>query len=166
MRWLIDGYNVVRRDADLKARETESLEAGRAALLALVARVARDLPDTFTVVFDGARRGGADPGSGRVQVIFSRPPASADDELRRLAASLRQAAIVVSSDRAVQDAARRADAVAISAEQFLDATDRASDDGDDDPDDDDVNEPRRGQAHRRSRTERAAERALRRLRNR
>src|SRR5215475_1936529 len=130
MRWLIDGYNVIRRDADLKARESASLEAGRAALLALVTRVARDLPDTFTVVFDGARRGGGDPAAGRVQVIFSRPPASADDELRRLASSLREGAIVVSSDRAVQDGARRAGAVAVSAEEFLDAVDA-------DPDDDD-----------------------------
>jgi predicted RNA-binding protein with PIN domain len=166
MRWLIDGYNVIRRDADLKAREHESLQAGRAALVALVARVARDLPDTFTVVFDGARQGGADPAPGRVQVIFSRPPASADDELRRLAVALREGAVVVSSDRAVQDATRRAGAVAISAEQFLEAVDAVSDEGDDDPDDDDADEPHRGQAHRRSRAERAAQRALRRLRNR
>jgi predicted RNA-binding protein with PIN domain len=163
MRWLIDGYNVIRRDADLKAREHESLESGRAALIALVARVARDLPDTFTVVFDGARRGGTDPAGGRVQVIFSRPPASADDELRRLAGAIREGAIVVSSDRAVRDASRRAGAVAVSAEDFLDAIDR---DPEEDDSNDDVDEPGRGQAHRRSRAERAAERALRRLRNR
>ncbi len=166
MRWLIDGYNVIRRDAELKARESESLEAGRAALLALVARVARDLPDSFTVVFDGARRAGGAQAGGRVQAIFSRPPATADDELRRLAASLRDGAVVVSSDRAVQDATRRAGAVAVSAEQFLDAVDSASDEGADDPDEYEPDEPRRGQARRRSRAERAAERALRRLRNR
>lgn len=165
MRWLIDGYNVIRRDADLKVRESESLEAGRAALLALVARVARDLADTFTVVFDGARRVGNDPAGGRVQVIFSRPPASADDELRRLAATLREGAVVVSSDRAVQDAARRAGSVAVSAEDFLDAVESAPGEGEEDPDDAE-DEPRRGPSHRRSRAERAAERALRRLRNR
>jgi predicted RNA-binding protein with PIN domain len=165
MRWLIDGYNVIRRDADLRARESESLQAGRAALLALVARVARDLTDTFTVVFDGARRGGGAPAGGRVQVIFSRPPASADDELRRLAATLREGAVVVSSDRAVQDGARRAGAVAVSAEDFLDAVEGPSDEGDDDSDDE-ADEPRIGPSHRRSRAERAAERALRRLRNR
>ena len=165
MRWLIDGYNVIRRDADLKARESESLEAGRAALLAIVARVARDLPDTFTVVFDGARRGGGNPAGGRVQVIFSRPPASADDELRRLASALREGAVVVSSDRAVQDAARRAGSTAVSAEDFLDAVESTPDEGDDDPDDE-VDEPRRGSSHRPSRAERAAQRALRRLRNR
>jgi len=165
MRWLIDGYNVIRRDPDLRAREGESLEAGRMALLTLVSRVARDLPDAFTVVFDGARRTGGDPGGGRVQVIFSRPPASADDELRRLAAAVREGAVVVSSDRAVQDAARRAGAVAVSAEAFLEAVESTPDEGAEDPDDVE-DEPRRGPSHRRSREARAAERVLRRLRNR
>src|SRR5438445_657064 len=54
MRWLIDGYNVIRRDPDLRAHEAESLEAGRTALLRLVARIARAGGDRFTVVFDGA----------------------------------------------------------------------------------------------------------------
>jgi predicted RNA-binding protein with PIN domain len=165
MRWLIDGYNVIRRDPDLRAREAESLEAGRTALLAMVARVARDLPDAFTVVFDGARRTGGASGGGQVQVVFSRPPASADDELRRLAATVREAAIVVSSDRAVQDAARRVGAVAVSAEAFLEAVETPSG-GDDEDTDDDAEPPRRGQAYRLSRTARAAARALRRLRNR
>ena len=165
MHWLIDGYNVIRRDPDLRARETESLEAGRTALLAMVGRVARDLADSFTVVFDGARRAGGAPGSGLVQVVFSRPPASADDELRRLAATLREGAIVVSSDRAVQDAARRSGAVAVSAEAFLDAVETPGHEDEDDPDDG-VEPPRRGSAHRPSRAARAADRALRRLRNR
>lgn len=47
MRWLIDGYNVIRRDSDLRGREAESLEAGRAALIHLVARKARESRDDF-----------------------------------------------------------------------------------------------------------------------
>src|SRR4029450_7547050 len=112
MRWLIDGYNVIRRDPDLRAREGQSLEAGRTALLTLVARVARDLPDSFTVVFDGARATGGAP----------RPPAGAPPR----AGTLREGAIVVSSDRAVRHAARRAGAVAVSAEAFLDAVETPS----------------------------------------
>ena len=88
MRWLIDGYNVIRRDPDLRAREAESLEAGRAALLAVLARVAAEVSDIFTVVFDGARRSGGSASPGRVQVVFSRPPETADDVLRRLAGTL------------------------------------------------------------------------------
>jgi len=165
VRWLIDGYNVIRRDADLRAREGESLEAGRTALLTLVARVARELADSFTVVFDGARRAGGAPVGGRVQVVFSRPPESADDELRRLAATLREGAVVVSSDRAVQDAARRVGAVAVSAEAFLEAVETPASEDPDEADDEE-DQPRRGQAHRPSRAARAADRALRRLRNR
>src|SRR5215470_10216179 len=58
MRWLVDGYNVIRRAPKLASRERESLEAGRRALCALLADVARYSPDTFTVVFDGAETGG------------------------------------------------------------------------------------------------------------
>src|SRR5262245_19146646 len=103
MRWLIDGYNVIRRDPDLRDREREGLEAGRAALLAILARVATRLSDNFPVVFDGAQRRGGSPSPGRVQVIFSRPPETADDVLRWLAGTLREGAVVVTPDRAVQD---------------------------------------------------------------
>lgn len=165
MRWLIDGYNVIRRDPDLRARETDGLQAGRAALLAVLARVAARIPDTFTVVFDGARRHDDSTVAGRVQVQFSRPPETADDVLRRLAGSLREGAVVVTSDRAVQDTARRAGAVVVGAEAFLDAALG----GPEDPDDVDDSQPgqrRGGPSHRPSRDARAAQRALRRLRNR
>jgi hypothetical protein len=78
---------------------------------------------------------------------------------------LREGAIVVSSDRAVQDAARRVGAVALGADAFLDAVETATPEGEDDSDDEE-DEPRRGPSHKLSRAARAAERALRRLRNR
>jgi predicted RNA-binding protein with PIN domain len=162
VKWVLDGYNVIRRDADLRAREAESLQAGRAALLALVARVASAVSDDFVVVFDGARRTGGEPGRGRVQVVFSRPPETADDVLRRLAAGLREGGVVVTSDRAVQATARRAGAIAVSAEAFLDTL---AGEAEDEPAEDDEPPRRRGgPAHRPSREARAAARALRRLR--
>ena len=121
MRWLIDGYNVIRREPDLRAHEAESLEAGRRALLHLLARAHRDPRDEFTVVFDGAMVAGGAPSQGRIRIIFSRPPHTADDELMRLARQWRSGAVVVTSDRRIQDAARRAGAAALTAEQFLDA---------------------------------------------
>jgi len=163
MRWLIDGYNVIRRDPELVAGEAAGLDAGRAALLALLARVARDSRETFTVVFDGARRTGATPSPGRVAVMFSRPPDTADDVLRRLAASLRDGAVVVTSDRAVLDSARRVGAVAVTAEAFLDAARRPPDD--DVGDDDDEPPPtKRGPRRRPSREARDVARVLRKLR--
>ena len=126
MRWLIDGYNVIRREPDLRAHEAESLEAGRRALLHLLARAHRDPRDEFTVVFDGARVAGGAPSQGRIRTIFSRPPHTADDELMRLARQWRSGAVVVTSDRRIQDAARRAGAAALTAEQFLEALETRS----------------------------------------
>jgi predicted RNA-binding protein with PIN domain len=167
VKWLVDGYNVIRRDADLRGREATGLEAGRAALLAAVAAAARRTGDEFTVVFDGARRDAAAPARGQVQVIFSRPPETADDVLRRLAAQGGAGTVVASSDRAVRDAARRTGATTVSAEDFAAAL-RVSgpSDADEDPDDDDPGPPPRGGNPRRaSRDERAARRALARLRS-
>ncbi len=172
MRWLIDGYNVIRADADLKSREAESLEAGRTALLHLLSRVARDSPDDFTVVFDGAGRGlemGSAAGA-RVSVLFSPGRQKADDVLMRLARELGNGAIVVTSDRTIQDAARRASATALGAGRFLEALDateatEAMDDEDDD-EEPDASRGKRGNPHRLSRDARAVERALRRLRRR
>jgi predicted RNA-binding protein with PIN domain len=169
VRWVLDGYNLIRRDPDLRDREGESLEAGRAALLALVARLARESADEFTVVFDGARRSGGAPGGGRVQVIFSRPPETADDVLRRLAGSLREGGVIVTSDRLVQTAARRAGAVSVTAEDFLDAAAPSAADDEamkDDPDEEDEPPRRGGPSRRPSREAREAARVLRRLRER
>jgi predicted RNA-binding protein with PIN domain len=167
VRWLIDGYNVVRRDPDLRAREVDSLAAGRTALLHLLARVARASADEFVVVFDGARRAGGTPadggGAARVRLVFSTPPRTADDVLIAEAARWREGAIVVSSDRTVHDAARRAGAIAVTAEAFLRRVDAP--DGDDEDDDEAAERPRgkTGNPRRLSKDARAARRALGRL---
>ncbi len=182
MRWLIDGYNVIRRDPDLRAREEESLEAGRIALLHLVSRTARETRDDFTVVFDGARVTGGRSAAGRVQVVFSRPPKTADDELIRLAREHGAGAVVVSSDRKIQDAARRARCPVVTTEQFLQRVSRATephrstlrppaecsglaDPATTDPATRDDERPRdkRGNPRKLSKKARAAQRALRRL---
>jgi predicted RNA-binding protein with PIN domain len=168
VRWLIDGYNVIRRDADLHGvEETGGLEAGRRALLRLVAGAARRSSDRFTVVFDGARPHGPGPLSGQVEVLFSRPPRKADEVLVDLG---RQAgpggAAVVSSDRAVQSAARRARCAVVSAEAFLARLEVETADRPDDAKDDEEEEPARtkqGNPRRASRKDREARRALGRL---
>jgi uncharacterized protein len=172
MRWLIDGYNIIRRDPALRGRESESLEAGRRALLHLLARSHREPRDQFTVVFDGARVSGSLPSGGRIGVIFSRPPMTADDELIRLARQWKSGAIVVSSDRKIQDAARRAGAAALSADQFLQGLEHRGEEPLDEPDlaskEADLEEPppatKRGNPRRASKKDRRAQRALRRLR--
>ena len=171
MRWLIDGYNVIRRDPDLRSAEAKSLETGRKALVRLLAEAAQRTGDSFTVVFDGAPGPGSATPPGRIETVFSRPPDRADDVLIRLAGRWHEAAIVVTSDRAVQDAARRLHAVVIESADFVAAVasgesgidDTVSDD-DDDEDDSDRGASKRGNPRRRSREARVAARALRRLR--
>jgi predicted RNA-binding protein with PIN domain len=167
MRWLVDGYNVIRRDPDLRAREAESLESGRRALAHLIARARRALQDEFTVVFDGARTGNTVPTAGRIRVVFSRPPLTADDELMRLARQLRSGAAVVSSDRKIQDAARRAGCAVLTAEQFLDALDvpeRVPEPAIKEEPEEEMDRGKRGNPRRLSKKARRAQRALGRLR--
>ena len=115
MHWLIDGYNVIRRDPALASRERVSLEAGRDALCRLLGTVARASGDRFTVVFDGAGSGGSG-GGGAVRMFFSSARESADRVLARMA---QRGGAVVSNDRDVRRAAARAGALAISADGFL-----------------------------------------------
>jgi len=166
MRWLIDGYNVIRRDPDLRAAEAAGLEAGRAALLRAIAPVAVRLDDRFTVVFDGAPSRQSPPAPGRLEVIFSRPPESADDVLRRLARQAGAGSAVVSDDRAVADAARRAGCTVVGVAPFLSALTAGGPPAEAEGDEDDDRDagPRRGNPRRPSREARATTRALRRLR--
>lgn len=177
MRWLVDGYNVIRRAPELRSREQESLEAGRQALCALLVRIARQSGDTFTVVFDGAQAGGRAGGGAGVAVIFSSARESADTVLARMA---REGGAVVSNDREVRRAGERAGAVVVTTDQFLQRLDQARPaapgppgeapaldmpgfavkDEDDDPS---PAGPRKGNPRRLSKKDRAARRALGRL---
>ena len=158
MRWLVDGYNVIRRAPELKSREQESLEAGRQALCALLVQIARKSDDTFTVVFDGAQAGGRSGGGAGVTVIFSSARESADRVLSRMA---REGGAVVSNDREVRRAAERAGAVVVTTDQFLARLDQAHVAP---PEEDEApSGPRKGNPRRLSKKARATRRALGRL---
>jgi uncharacterized protein len=168
MRWLVDGYNVIRRAPELKSREQESLEAGRQALCALLVEVARVSGDSFTVVFDGAQAGGRAGGGSGVSVIFSSARESADSVLERMA---REGGAVVSNDREVRRAAERAGATVVTTDQFLARLDQARrlppeapadlmDRDEEEP----SRGPRKGNPRRLSKKDRATQRALGRLR--
>ena len=166
MRWLVDGYNVIRRAPELKSREQVSLEAGRQALCALLVDVARVSEDTFTVVFDGADAGGRAGGGSGVTVIFSSARESADRVLSRMA---REGGAVVSNDREVRRAASLAGAVVVTTDQFLARLDQARAlPPEAAPDERDVEEeaprgPRKGNPRRLGKKDRALRRALGRL---
>lgn len=167
MRWLVDGYNVIRRSPELLSQERVSLEAGRQALCRLLAGTARASGDQFTVVFDGAGGGGASSGGAGVRVLFSSARERADQVLARFAA---QGGAVVSNDREVRRAAERAGAIAVTTDDFLarlasarlvaPATDTIPDK---DEEGEPSRQPKKGNPHRLSKKDRAARRALNRL---
>src|SRR5262245_16887651 len=110
MRWLVDGYNVIRRSPEMAARERERLEAGPAALARPLAAAARTSGDESTVVFDGTQAREPLGGGGSVRVVFSSARETADRVLARLAQG---GGAVVSNDREVRRAAKIAGAIAI-----------------------------------------------------
>lgn len=116
---LIDGYNVAMAEggyADV------ALADRRALLLEDLARLARQVPARFVVVFDGAY---VPPGSARrprgpVKVEYSRPDEIADDHLiARLEGLPAEPVVVVTNDRHLQARARRLGATIATSHQLL-----------------------------------------------
>lgn len=164
MRWLVDGYNVIRCDPGLAAHERESLEAGRDALCRLLADAARTSGDQFTVVFDGARGGGATFAGRGVRILFSRAPERADHVLARLAGA---GVAVVTNDRELRKTIARTGAVAVTADEFVARIFAPAGPGRSEEDEEDLSRgPKKGNPHRLSKKARAAARALNRLRHR
>ncbi len=119
---IIDGYNLIRQVPDLQRLDARDLEAGRTALLArLAGYLRRGAVQQITVVFDGWHGGGLTEGRDRFQglaIIYSRRGEKADEVIKRLLLRERGRAVVVSSDREIQDCAREAGAAWVGAPQF------------------------------------------------
>ncbi len=158
MRWLVDGYNVIRREPGLAAREQVSLQVGRHALCQFLMAAARASGDHFVVVFDGTRGGGTATSSRGVRVVFSKAPETADHLIARLAAP---GVAVVSNDRDVRRAAERVGAIAIRTDEFLARV--LAPPAPEKDDDDVLSVPKKGNPRRLPKKARAAKRALGRL---
>jgi len=81
---IIDGYNLILRSPRLRPGPERTLREAREKLVNLLAWMMGGNDARFIVVFDGAELAGRDEASGRVQVMYSRPPEKADDVIRRL----------------------------------------------------------------------------------
>jgi len=104
MLFIVDGYNVTRRDP---ATSALSLQDQREALVARLRVRGSDLLGNgrVVVVFDGEGGPGLSTGGGvPVEIVYAHKT-SADDEIVRIAAKSKSAVVVVSSDR---DLGRRA----------------------------------------------------------
>ena len=113
MRIIIDGYNFIGRQKGLRG----DLEGKRARLIEQLATYRRIKGLPVTVVFDGSGRGEAEQ-TGGIEVVFSGYGESADEVIGRMAEELREGCTVVSSDREVQQRARRNGAIALYAGEF------------------------------------------------
>jgi predicted RNA-binding protein with PIN domain len=127
---IIDGYNAIFRHPALRAVAAADLERARTELARRIAEAFPGHTTLLVIVFDGHRDvalAGRTRRFGRVRVIFSRPPESADQRIQKLIEEARRVKQgrrrldfrVVSSDREVSGRARLWGARAVSSDEFL-----------------------------------------------
>ena len=121
MHIIIDGYNLIRQSDVLRLHERQGLEAGRKALVHLLAGYRRARGHRITVVFDGWLGGPPQEERDReagIDIIYSRRGEKADEVIKRLARQHAEETLVVTSDRPVMDAAVRAGVTAVPSREF------------------------------------------------
>jgi predicted RNA-binding protein with PIN domain len=121
MHLIVDGYNLIRQSARLQLLDAMDLQAGREALLEMLAHYRSRSHHQITVVFDGWQRGDLKESRDRYQgllIIYSRRGERADEVIKRLLHQERERALVITSDREIQGFAEQVKAAWINADQF------------------------------------------------
>lgn len=119
MKLIVDGYNLIHAEPHLRAAMEKGLEVAREELVRRLVAYTGSRKVAVTVVFDGqAGTGSALKGRGRVQVLFTRPPETADERIVTLIALGPKEVTVVSSDGRVAKEARARGAKVISSGSF------------------------------------------------
>jgi predicted RNA-binding protein with PIN domain len=121
MHLIVDGYNLIRQSSQLQILDAMDLQAGREALLELLAHYRSRSHHRITVVFDGWQRGDLKESRDRYQgllIVYSRRGERADEVIKRLLHQERERALVVTSDREIQVYADQVKAAWINAGQF------------------------------------------------
>lgn len=121
MHIVIDGYNFIHRSRYLTRISAPDLQAGRDALVDVLAVYKKIKPYKITVVFDGALAPSALPKRDQLKGIrlrYSHPGELADTVIKRMAARDGEKLLVVSSDREVAEYAASRGAATIGAEAF------------------------------------------------
>ncbi len=118
---IIDGYNLIRQSNTLSVLDQQDLQMGREALINALASYKRIKGHRITVVFDGTDAEIFSQTKDQIKGIdirFSRIGEQADAVVKKLAAQLREKALVVSSDREIADFALSKGATPISSTEF------------------------------------------------
>jgi uncharacterized protein len=119
--WIIDGYNFIRQSSRFSELEAENTERGKAAALRWLGRFAERTGERLCVIFDaytGIHREPIEQSTFGIQVLASRGGYTADEEIIALAREKGDAAVVVSSDREILDAAIKAGASVLKSQEF------------------------------------------------
>ncbi len=121
--YLIDGYNVIRRDPRLREVENrQGLEAGRAALVSQLKTLAVLASTRTTIVFDGSGDvvSPTPTGHPNLRIIFSIPPANADAKIVAMVRGNKtpEQVAVVTADQELSWQVRKAGAAVVSTENF------------------------------------------------
>ena len=118
---IIDGYNLIRQSSYLAAVEREDMQAGREALIDMLASYKKVRSHRITVVFDGAEATVGMPRRDQLKGIrmqYSTAGVLADTVIKRMAAREKEGALVVSSDRDILEHARASGAAIIDSGDF------------------------------------------------
>jgi len=118
---IIDGYNLIRRSSSLSTLDQQDIQLGREALLDTLETYKRIKRHKITVVFDGTNSSPFALQKNQIKGIkvkFSRSGETADTVIKRMAASEREKALVVSSDLDLVNFAASTGAATISSSAF------------------------------------------------
>lgn len=120
MRIVIDGYNLIRRVPELRALDREDLESVRDGLVQELSTYRAGKGHKITVVFDGVEAvhlgGGSEKVAG-ISVRYSPRGRSADSVIKEMCRE-GKADLVVTADREIMDAAKRAGVTPVSPDLF------------------------------------------------
>lgn len=113
---LVDGYNVIKRDASFQTLGAKNLAAARQLLINQLVNRYRHTPHQVIIVFDGDGVSEQTTQDRRVRIIFSRARESADSVIARLATTARaegREVEIYSDDQEVQRSVARQDGSAL-----------------------------------------------------
>lgn len=174
---IIDGYNLIRQSWYLGGLEAVSLEEGRNGLIRLLASYNKNKGHSLTVVFDGwdsDNIGRSREKRQGIEIVYTGRGEKADDYIKKRADELRDALIVVTSDREIESYAVKRGAVVIPSAEFESKMNEAAGTdeeagvfpfGEEEDDDYDAREgtKKKGPARKASRKERRKKNRLRKL---
>ena len=118
---IIDGYNLIRQSKTLHMLDQEDIQAGRDALIDLLAAYKKLKAHKITVVFDGANApllSNRHNSAKGINIHFSRQGETADTVIKKIASSKKEKALIVSSDKDIVDFASSQGSSTVSSTEF------------------------------------------------